>query len=255
MAIRSYNVPLPGLGPEIINPFNSFEQPVVEKLVRYLADPTTPPLLTNNEEDLIINYDPTYFDAISQAYVPKDVLDRLHSGSMTHDDIKRNMQIGRGIIRREKSDMYADRIITATYAVDACRSVFRVANGGNFVPIEHDETVEDVTRRVGDYVTDLLVAGRDRRVLRNAAMHRLTDTIRTKFDTDPDAAKVLTGLAGQNVSKKVGLYIAQLATVSKGFTRMSAASKRKLNEYMLTRPLEFQDKPDLITLLAAKANK
>lgn len=253
MGRRIYDQPLPTLGPEAPQPFNDYELPVVQTLVRYMADPATPPLLTNNEEDLVIQNDPTFFDAVSQASVPHDVLAQLRGGNLTHQGIARKMQIGRNIVRREKADMYAERAITATYASDTCRSLYRVAVGGDFVPVEVDDTVDRVTRRVGDYVTDLLVGGRERRLLRNAAMHRLTDTIRAKFDTDPDAARVLTVLAGQNARKKIGFYAEQLRIVSKDFDRISASTRRKLQVYIAERPEEFRHRPDLRELIPFKA--
>jgi hypothetical protein len=254
MAHRVYP-PLVGLSPENNPPFNSFEMSAVAILQRHLAQEKNDPLLTNNEDDLAILDDTTFFDAVSQGSVPYDVMDKLRSGELTRTGLVRNMQIGRNIVRREKSFMFTERLMTAVYAADTCRSYFRVATRLDDQPvlIKSDDTLEGITARVGDYVTDLLVAGRERRVLRGAAMDRLTQTIRAKFDTNPDAKRVLTGLAGQNSMKKVNHYAHQLHTVSKGYERMDASTKKMLMEYMVKRPIEFQGKPDLSELLLAQA--
>ena len=244
-----------GFGGETPPSFSSFEWGVINTLQGYLSRDSNPPLLTNNEEDLIINHDPSFFDAISQRSVPRDAPHRLKTGELSEDDIARKMRIGRNIVRREKADMYVDRLMTAVFAADTCRSQYLLDNGREFVPVLEDDTPETVGRRVGDYVTDLLVAGRERRVLRGAAMDRLTQTIRQKYDADVSSARVLTVMAGQNSMKKVNLYADQLATTSKGFDRMNAETKHRLMEYMARRPLTFQGKPDLVEMLVDRAGR
>ncbi len=237
------------------SPFNSFEIPVMAKIGRYLDSPNNGPLLVNNEDDLAIIDDARFFDQVSQGGVPADALERLRTGELTRDELARKMQISRAIVRREKSDMFVDRVMTATFASDTCQSLYRVATGGEFVPVLKDDTVETVTHRVGDYVTDLMVAGRETRIVRNAAADRLTRTIRDKFDTSEDAARKLTVLAGKNSMKKVIHYADQLASVTKGFEkgRVTAGTREKLMRYIISRPREFQEQPDLIQLIADRS--
>lgn len=245
----------PGSSSIAPSPFNSFELPIIDKLKGYLYDKSNGPLLTNNEEDLVIVDDASYFDQVSQSAVPKDVMQKLNSGELTRQQVALKMQQGRAVVRSKKSDVYIDRIMTATYAADTCRSLYRVAGGGELVPVEEDDTVETVTHRVGDYVTDLLVAGRERRILKGAAMDRLTTTVRDKFDTNPEAAQQLTVLAGINSMKKIGHYVDELHTVSRGYERISRDSRNKLLGYIASRPIEFQEKPELNQLLANKVKR
>ena len=242
--------------------FNGFEAPVLVTLYSYLNDADTPPLLTVNEDDLIISGDKDVFaQAASQSFLPQNVAEKRRSGEITQKDIKRKLQAGRNIVRKFKAEMFTDRLIVATQATDTCRSIFRVATGREFVPVFEEDTVEEATHRVGDYVHDVLQGGRHTvdvrsgrrggRVLQNAAMHRLTDTIEQKFDFEehPEPAKILTGMAGQNTRKKVLLYVKELREVSKDFDRINRADKERLKEFMDQRSEVHQNGLDLHDLI------
>ncbi|MFZ1324021.1 MAG: hypothetical protein WAQ57_02575 [Candidatus Saccharimonadales bacterium] len=235
--------------------FNSYEGPVLVILDNYLRDESSGPLLTNNEEDLVIVDDMPFIDKASQSWLPHNALERRRLGDLGDEQVARRLRIGRNVVRKTKAGMFTDRLMVATGAVDTCRSVFRAAIGQEFVPVPSydDDTLLQARNRVGDYVTDLLDAGRERRVLRNAAMHRLTDTIRAKFDFDanPEASLVLTGLAGMNSRKKVMHYAQALHTISKGYDRMTKADKDRLNAFMARRHPDHQDGLDLYTVIAS----
>jgi hypothetical protein len=231
---------------------NSLEMPVVATLKKYLANPTTDPLLTINEDDLILPIeDPEgfFYKGVSQSAVPHDVRARRLSGELTEQQLGRNMQIARNIVRNEKAEMFVERIMVATHATDTCRSLFWIATGSDFVPVEADDTFATVTRRTGDHVTNLLQGGRDQRVLRNAAMDRLTQTIRGKFDSSPSVQLELAVLAGMNSRKKVDLYIKGLVSVRRGYKDLSVATRKKLDEYRASRSSVFQEKLDLYELI------
>jgi hypothetical protein len=235
--------------------FNRFEAPVLVILNNYLRNESKGPLLTNNEEDLVIDNDVTFIEKASQSWLPRDVVERKRQGEYSTEQIARNLRIGRNVMRKSKAEMYTDRLIVATDALDTCRSVFRVAVGQEFVPVTsfNDDTHAQAIDRVGDYVTDLLQGGRDMRVLRNAAMHRLTDTIRAKFDyeANPEASLVLTALAGMNTRKKVIHYARALHDISKGYDRMTKTDKNRLNEFMAKRHPDHQTAFDLYPIIAS----
>jgi hypothetical protein len=244
-------IALPGLvgAPE----FDRFEQAAVDKLRCHLANPENGPLMTIDENDLLIDVEELYFDRITQIFTPKNAVARFRSGELTEEGIKRSRDAGRAITRHRKVDMYVERLMTATYASDTCRALYRVAaHGGDVIQLEDDDTIETLQHRVGDYVYDLLIAGRETRLLRGAAMKRVTDKIRNKFDTDSGAQVVLTGLAGQNTMKKSQLWLGELYRISGGFDmgRITGETKAKLLFYAANRPSEFQEKNNLLQVIA-----
>jgi hypothetical protein len=242
--------PFPGM--QTLPDFNPFEQQAVDILKHYLNVESNGPLLTNDEDDLVIESDPIYFDAINRRSTPRNALQLVRSGELTDVDIESKRRSGRAIIRGLKADMFAERLMTATYASDTCRSLYRVATKGELIPIEVDDTTDTLTHRVGDYVDDLLRAGRERRILKNAAMLRITDKIRGKFDTDPNAQLQLTAMAGKNSMKKVAFWMDSLFGVSRGYERVTAETKAKLLQYLTNRPEEYLGKPDVLQMLADK---
>jgi hypothetical protein len=239
------------------SPFNSFEIPILATLGQHLSDPSKGPLLTNNEDDLVIIDSAKYIDHAAQLGVPGDALERLRTGNLTREALRSKMKASQAIIMRKKGEMFADRLMTATFAADTCQALYRVATGGELVPVLPDDTVETITHRVGDYVTDLLDASRQTRLVRNAAADRLTGTIRDKFETSPDAARKLTMLAGKNSMKKVVLYADQLQEATNGFAkgRISATTRKDLMTYAIGRPKEFHENPDLIMLITDRAKR
>ena len=248
----NHNAPaLPGLGggPQ----FNEFEHAAVQRVAAHLDNPKEGPLLTINEEDIIIEVDSLYFGKIEDRYTPKNALQRVASGEFTQQDIEHKRRSARAIVRKDKSDMYVDRVITATYAADTCRALYRALNMGiEVIPVEADDTIAHQQHRVGDYVTDMLEAARESRLLRGAAMQTTVERIRQKFDTDPAAQLALTALAGKNTMKKVDLWLNQLLVTSRGFERLTSDSKAKLMTYAAGRPAELQEKFNLLQLLADK---
>jgi len=235
--------------------FSSFEAPVILTLDQYLRNASNGPLLTNNEEDLIIINDVPFVEGASQSWLPRDIAERRQQGEFPDEQVARHLRIGRNVVRKSKAEMYTDRLIVAAGAVDTCRSVFRVAGGEDFLPVHSydDDTFKQAKNRVGDYVEGALQGGRDMRVLRNAAMHRLTDTIRKKYDYDanPEASLALTVIAGMNSRKKVVLYARALHDVSKAYERMNKADKQRLNLFMARRAPAHQDGLDMYSLIAA----
>lgn len=250
MAVRRES--LPGLQgqPE----FDRFEQAAFDTLARTVRDESKGPLLTIDEDDLLIHSDATYFMEITRRYTPHGATRMVQMGELTDADIEGKQRRSRAMIRATKSDMFAERIMTSTYAVDTSRALLRTMIRGDVVQVESDDTEETLRHRVGDYVTDMLRAGRETRLLRGAAMLRTTDKIRAKFDTDSGARVELTKLAGVNSRKKVGLWLGQLFTVSRGFERVTPETKAKLLTYAASRPLELSDEFDLMKLLTDRAN-
>lgn len=234
--------------------FDRFEQAVFSTLSRTLHDDKKGPLLTIDEDDLRIESDAVYFSEITRRATPARAVQMIRSGEITNDDVEYKQRAGRAIVRATKSDMFAERIMTATYAVDTSRALLRTMSTGEVLRVEPDDTEETLRHRVGDYVTDLLRAGRETRLLRGAAMLRITDKIREKFDTDSGATVELTKLAGINSRKKVGLWLGQLFTISRGFERVNKDTREKFLTYAADRPQEFTAELDLMRLLADKAN-
>ena len=232
--------------------FDRYEQQAFDKLSRHLEDPSKGPILTNNEEDLVITDDEMFFDAVTRSFTPRNVLQRIKEGEFTRQEVARRSRAGRAIERGRKADMYAERVMTATHAADTCRSLYRIATGGDLVPVEVDDTIETITHRVGDYVDDLLVGGRETRLLRNAAMQRITDKMRAKFDTDLGAQFQFTVLAGKNTTKKIHFWLERLHDVSRGFERVTPETRNKIIGYLATRPPEYMQKPDVLQLIADK---
>lgn len=233
--------------------FSDFESRALTVLDSHLMKQDKGPLLTNNEDDLLVaDYD-AFVEAGSQGWLPRDILDRRLRGEYGQSVVARNLRIGRNMIRKSKSEMYTDRIMTATDALDTCRSVYRAVKGKDFISVVsfEDDSLELAQHRVGDYVDDLLQGGRDSRVLKSAAMQRTTETIREKFDfeNNPEASLALTALAGMNSRKKSVVYVNALHAISKGFDRMRKIDKDRLNEYIVARHPEHQRSFDLMKVI------
>jgi hypothetical protein len=191
--------------------FERHEKAAVMQIVLHLEKSDEGPLLTIDEDDLLIDSPTMYFAGIQRRFTPVNARQMVRENLMTDKEVARRQNAGKAIIRASKADMYADRLMVATYATDQCRSLYRHLSGEEIVKVSTDDTSESIHEWVGDYVTDLLRAGRETRLLRGAAMATITENIREKFDEgNLQSQLVLTGLAGMNSRKKMDLWLDSL---------------------------------------------
>jgi hypothetical protein len=238
--------------------FDSFEQSVIDSLEAFLVKPENGPLLTIDEKDIQLENPERYLDKVSAVQNPRNVSADIRAGRVTREEVAHKGRAKKEKVRKKKDEMFVDRIITATYAADTCRSLFRLASSGLFVPVEEDDdTEQSVQNRVGDYVDDLIKAGRETRLLSGAAMLRTTDKIRGKFDSDLQARIKLTDLAGRNSMKKIDFWMNMLHETSKGFdvSRIDKPTREKFIIYAASRPIEYQQRFNLLQAIANRKNK
>ena len=234
-----------------------YQREALMTLTKSLEEPDRGPLLTIDEYDLAIDSEVLYFGAVTRRFTPRNATELVRSGELSDDEIQRKQQIGRAVVRGQKTDMYVDRIMTATYSTDVCRSYLRYLKSGEVIEVDGVTGSESAFVWTKDYAEELFRAAREERVLSGAAMKSTVGKILERFTPGRDDIPYgiwLTTLTGMNQRKKIDFWLGQLHSTSKGFERINNASRDNLYEFIANRPSEFFKDPDLNKLIADRAN-
>ncbi len=228
---------------------------VTRLLFDRLPDNEGNPLLVADERDITIVNDGRFFEDVASRARGKSGQEALPGLEIDPEAIKRKEQQGVAVARTGKGVMYLERIMMSTYAEDTCRSLFRLARSGTFIPIDEDDTSDSLYLRTGDYVENLFAAAALARIplskyTRDKGVSELTKRYN---DREQSTVLDLAVLTGRNNARLRGMWLNQLATTTKGFRYLPKPAKDMFTNYAVTRPAAYMQTPDLLQLVADRS--
>ena len=217
--------------------FNVTETNIINRLESRLEGPGRQPLLTIDEDDQLINNQRRYFQKIVAGVI---------TTNLKPAEIRARQQRAEAAARTDKARRYSEELIKAVFAVDSCRSFWRYLNDQGADPIRLNDDQDVLTRRLSQYVADLLLAARQSRLIIGPPIAPACEMIVAKFKINPQEQTRLTVLAGKNQVLKANLWAGQLQEVSRQWRLIDKETISLLRNHDQGRIKEYRPKLPLI---------
>lgn len=226
-------------------------QYVLSHLERRLDGPIGKPMMLPLERDFSIVDDERYFGKVATEI---GLSGQPALPGLEEDPASRANKIRRGVngARSRSGAGLLEEVSMATYAEDTCRSLFRATKSGVLIPVEEGDTVGSLTARTGDYLDEIYqVAEIERIPLSGFRRAKGVSELKERFqEGDRDTTLRLAVIAGNNNARKIDFWFGQVEKTTRGLSRISKDAVNAFMAYALSRPVEYDDKRNIIQRFA-----